>query len=74
MTDEKDERATGKLPPIKPKFAAKPAYQVKAGFNFGCTEDDLEGTRVEPGPLVITLPPKVLADLLDAGAIVEVKE
>lgn len=74
MTDEKEDQPTGKLPPIKTKpAAAKPAtHTVIAGFNFGCTEDDPEGTRVEPRLLTITLPSKVLADLLAQGVIVEV--
>lgn len=76
MTEFEEVKPTGKLPPIKTKFsAAKPArYTVIAGFNFDCTEEDPEGTRVEPGTLTITLPPDVLADLLAQGAIVEVTD
>lgn len=41
-------------------------YTVLKGFNYG--PDDV---RVEPGPLTVELLPDVLADVLDAGAIVE---
>lgn len=73
MTDEKEVQPTGKLPPIKSK-SAKPVYEVIAGFNFGCKTPDDEGTRIEPGPLTVKLPPDVLADLIEAGAIVEVAD
>jgi hypothetical protein len=76
MTEEKDPLTTGKLPPIKSKpLSTKPvSYTITAGFNFGCTDEDGDGTRVEPGMLTITLPPKVLADEITAGTIVEVKD
>lgn len=76
MTQEKDVSVTGKLPSLKSKLnAAKPvAYNVIAGFNFDCKTPEDEGTRVEPGLLTITLPPKVLTDLLAQGVIVEVTD
>lgn len=49
-------------------------YAVTTGFNFGCTADDSEGTRVEIGPLTEELPEKVFKSLLAQGVIVEVKE
>lgn len=69
---EKDDKATGKLRPKPLKANAR--YEVKAGFNFGCTPDNDEGTRVEPGELTVKLPPAVLDQLVDMGAIVEVTE
>lgn len=66
-----DGKATGRL---RPKAKASGQYEVVNGFNFGCTADDMTGTRVEPGALTVALPPEVLADLIEAKAIVEVKE
>ena len=59
---------TNPLP--KPKDAPK-GHVVVTGFNFGCTPEDQEGTRVEPGPLTVELPANVFKDLLAVGVIVE---
>lgn len=49
------------------------SYSVVTGFNYGCTKEKPEGTRVEPGKLTIELPPQVLTDLLAQGVMVEGK-
>lgn len=58
---------------IKPEIEAEESpvitepqrvFMVRKGFNFGP-----EDTRVEPGPLAVELPPDVMSDLIEAGAI-----
>ena len=53
---------------------APKSYIVLAGFNYGCTAEDEWGTRVEAGPLTVTLPQNVFDDLFAQGVIVEGQE
>jgi hypothetical protein len=68
---------TNPLPNPKNAIAANVApkrYVVTTGFNFGCTAQNPEGTRVEPGPLTAELPEKVFTKMFNRGAIVVAQE
>lgn len=65
------------LPEIQPAPTvanAGPIYRALTGFNYGCAPGKPEGTRVDVGcDVPADCPAKVIADLLGAGVIVEVK-
>lgn len=73
MTDQNEIQPTAKLGKSVKPVLKRAQYVVVTGFNFGCTSENDQGTRVEPGPLMISLPPNVLDEVVAMGAVVEVK-